>query len=268
MRVRAAGGEHVGPVVDLRGSDVRPQELAAAVRDPDDDRVRCPPPEATAVHRRVGCIRPDMTLDRQGALAAVARSHGTTAAVDDELAAVEADLEALDAGSTDLAAARERVATAGAERDRLRERVATLRGEIRARREAGLDATDAADDLSDAARRLSEATTERQAAIQALDRARANARNAYDDRERRLRLEDRAANLRRTARTELADAVRQDVSDALPTVSDRPLAETSDPLVALAAARIAKLHAPVVVAVDLFGPEATAGYVRAPTVRL
>lgn len=143
---------------------------------------------------------------------------------------------------------------------------------MRAKREEGLDADEEADELSTAATRLSEAATEREAAMQELDRARAAAREAYDLRERRLELEDRAANLRRAARARLADRVRPRVAETLAELGETgpdgapdalvggsdPVDEASDVLVALAAAAVAALTAPVVVELDRFGPYETA----------
>lgn len=280
MRVKLGGDVRENRVVDLRAADVAPAQVAAAVRDPDDDRVRCPEPGPA--HRHVGCIAPDVSLERRVALAAVARSRGETAPQDDELAAVREELASLSADGTDLTAAREQVADAAGERERRRERVATLRGRLQARREAGLDTRDAEAALAEAAREFSEAATEHAAAEQALDRARERARAAYDARERRLRLQDRRDNLRREARSHLVEAVRPAVRDAL---SDLPGAtaapddatdpddaidsdDATDPAVALAAARVAALDAPAVVAWGPFTPREAADWLDAPVVVL
>lgn len=238
----------VDGVVDHRDADVDAERLVAAIRDPDDDRVACSAPGPA--HAHLGWLHPALTLNRRATFAAVARTQGATAPQVDELRAVAAELRSLDADPTALTDARERAATAGAERDRLRERVATLRGEVRARREAGLDASDAADELAAAARELSEATTEREAARQSLDRARTAARAAYDRRERRLHLQDRAANLQRAARATLANQVRPDVASALDRLDQPPLDVADDPTVALAAATVAAFDAPLIVELD------------------
>lgn len=273
MTVRLTDLEWTGDVVDLRGRDVEPAVLVDAIRDPADDRVvRGTPGPA---HEYVGWLRPGVRLDRRVAFAAVARSLGWTTSQDDDLVAVATELRELETASTDLGDARERAASAGSELDRLRERVAALRGAVRVKREEGLDADEEADELSTAATRLSEAATEREAALQELDRARAAAREAYDLRERRLELEDRAANLRRAARARLADRVRPRVAETLAELGETgpdgapdaldggsdPVDEAPDVLVALAAAGVAALTAPVVVELDRFGPHETADVV-------
>lgn len=268
MMVAFRGDDREGRVVDLRGTDLPAEQVVAAVRDPSDDRVRSPEPGAA--HRHVGCITPGLAVSRRAALAAVARSRGETAPEAEALAAVREELAALSVDDTDLTAARERVAETADDLERLRERVATLRGRVQARREAGLDAGDAEEALTDAARELSEAATAHAAAEQALDRARDRARDAYDDRERRLRLQDRRDNLRRAARTHLAAVVAPAVGDALadlPGAADDP-ASAPDPAVAMAGARVADLDAPVVVAWGPFGPDEAADWLDAPVIGL
>lgn len=282
MKLRIDGARRSGEVVDLRDCDrdLTPSSVAAAVRDPDDDRIQCPEPGPA--HRHVGCLTADVRLDRRAALAAVARSRGLTAPQDDELGAVREELATLETDTTDLAAARRRVAETAGEQERLRERVATLRGRVRARREADLDAEGATEQLAAAARELSEVETEQAAAAQALRRARDAARSTYDDRERRLRLQDRRDNLRRAARSYLAEAIRPDVDAALaalPDSGDGPgeavgpdgatdLGGGADPAFAMAAARVAHLDAPVVVAWGPFEPRTAADWLQAPVVVL
>lgn len=118
--------------------------------------------------------------------------------------------------------------------------------------------------LAETTRRLSEATTERVAAEQALRRARREAREARAVRARRLRLEDRAGNLARAARAHLAGVVHDAFARAVAAVpgagraGDRPGKYEGDPLVAaLAVVRVADVDAPVVVACDRF-PSAVA----------
>lgn len=253
-------------IVDRRDADVDAARLVASIRDPDDDRVACPTPGPA--HAHLGWLHPDLTLNRRAAFAAVARSRGATAPRVGQFRAVAAELRSIDAGSTTTAEIRERAATAGAERDRLRERVATLQGEVRARREAGLDASDATDELAAAARELSAATTEREAARQALARARETARVAYDRRERRLRLQDRAANLQRAARATLADRVRPEIVGVLDRLGRSPLDEADDPAVALAAATVATFDAPVVLELDRDDPGVATRAFDVPVVRL
>lgn len=253
-------------VVDGRPCDVEPTRLVAAIRDPDDERVDGPTPGPA--HEHLGWFRPEMSLNRRAAFAAVARSRGATAPQLDDLVRVAAKLRDLDAESTAFTEVRERAAAAGADRDRLRERAATLRGEVEARRDAGLDASEAAEELVEVGRKLSEVTTEHEAARQALARARATAREAYDRRERRLELEDRAANLQREARATLAERVRPELEAALADLDAPGLDEASDPTVALAAASVASFEAPVVVEQAEFDPETLARAVDVPVVRL
>lgn len=234
---------------DLRDEGAAPDEVLAAVRDPDDARVECPAPGA--VHDHVGHVHPDLALDRRGALAAAARSLGHAASVDERLRAARAALEASDPPAPDLKPARERVADADAAVAGLRERVARLQGRVRALREADADETKEAARLRAAAADLSEAETDLIAAEQALAAARADAREAFDARERRFALEDRVANLEREARAELAREVRPAVERAVarvPGCGAGALAEAGDPAAALAVARVASLDAPVVVA--------------------
>ena len=99
---------------------------------------------------------------------------------------------------------------------------------------------------------MSEAETERIAAEQALARARDRVAENRERRRERLRLEDRAANLRRDAREHLAGIVREAFEEAR---ADVPAGVEASVSTALAVVRVAELDAPVVVArgVDLFG---------------
>lgn len=268
MILRVAGRTLRGPVVDLRATPVDadgldPGAVAAAIRGERSPHVAvCPP--AGPVHRRVGCVRPGMGLRARTALAAAARSRGHEAPQDGEIAALREEIRGLaDETSVDRRAA----GAADADRERLRERVAELRGRVRTLEDCGRDAADARERLRDVARRLSELETERVAAVQGRDRV----RSIRDRRERRLRLEDRAANLARDARAHLVDEVRDDyaaaVRDLDPSVAD-PF--DADPvLAALAVLRVARTRAPVVLAVDRFAdPAAAARWLDAPVVRL
>lgn len=260
VAVRARGTVHAGRAVDLRPVAVAPREVAAAVRGEPVPGVTvdCPPPGP--FHDRVGVVEAGMCFERRPALAAAARTRGLTAPQDEAVATTEAALADLDPPPADAAAARRRVASAGEERDRLRERVARLQGRVRARRDAGLDAGDAEAALDEAARALSEAETERAAAEQALARARERARAARDVRERRLALEDRLANQRRAARAHLAAAVADEFAAAVAAApGDATDAESASPrTAALAAARVADLDAPVVLVDPPFPDPATA----------
>lgn len=230
MNVLVAGERRSGRALDLSAHDLDPTAVAAAVRagtgDPADESgpgrddlvVRCPDPGP--VHDRVGVVAPDATCRVRPALAAAARSRGLTAPQADEIARLERRIVDLDVPAVSLRDARRRVAEAAGSETELRERVAALRGRVQALREADADPTDAEERLVEATRRLSEAETERIAAEQVLDRARERAESARDDRERRLRLRDRKANLEREARAHLARQVRDEFADAVAAVRD------------------------------------------------
>lgn len=203
------------------------------------------PPEPCAV---LGRLPTDAGLRRQ--LAAAARSRGRTASVAAEIDEIEAELAAIEIEPVDLTAARRRVAETTGETERLKERVAALRGDARARRAVDAEADETLDDLEAAAAELSAAQTEAIAAEQALERARAEAARNRDERRRRLRLRDRLRNRRRTARRELAEAVYPAFRRALAVVpggdpeaaGGEPSAYDGDPVPAsLAAVRIAAL---------------------------
>jgi len=244
--------------------------------------VDCPKPGP--VHDHVGVITATVSVPRRAALAAAARSQGHTAPQAEELAAVRESLADLDPPAVDLQRARERVANASDAESEWRERVATLQGRVQALREvdadsegAGADpedakaelAEDAEAELSEATRRLSEVETERIAAEQALARARDRAREHRETRRERLRLEDRAGNLRRASRDHLVECVAEDFEAARDAVPEGDLSE--DVEVALAVARIGSLDAPVVLAHDadpFETPVAAARWLDAPVLRV
>ncbi|MFB6106622.1 MAG: hypothetical protein ABEJ70_06585 [Halobacteriaceae archaeon] len=251
MRVSLCGDARVDPLADCRACDLAGAAVVAAVRDPDDQRVACPPPGP--VHGHVGHVRSGMDLSLERALAAAARSRGERAPQADALAAVRKRLAAHDADDPpDLTAARRRVAAADADVTALRERVARLGGRVEERRAAGGDVEALEAELADATRELSEAETERVAAEQSLDRARRTARERRDARERRLSLRDRRDNLRAAAREHLVGTVAGAFRTATAAVPGAPVAAPGEyggppALAALAVARVASIDAPVVV---------------------
>jgi len=255
MRVSLGGVEHSGRALDLRDAAVGPRAVAAAIRDPGDDRLRCQPPRD--VHERVGVLTRDVSVSLRAAVAAAARSRGASTRFDDDLRAIASELSDLTAPDVDLETARERVSETAADVQRLRERVARASGRVEARREDG-DAEAAETALGEATRELAAAETEHHAAREALDRARQRAREARDARERRLALEDRLANLRRDARRALAErwsARFERALAALPFPGDpAPPSEFDGPAWAgaCAAARTAAPGAPLVVGDGLF----------------
>ncbi len=219
-------------------------------------------PEATAAGRDVvpspevvlGRIPTETTLHRE--LAAAARSRGRTASVRAELTGLHERLASTAVPAVDLDSARRRVADAGGEEERLKEQIAALRGDVRARRSVDADATETLAELESTAAALARAQTDRIAAEQALDGARARADRARDVRECRLELRDRVENRRRDARRELARAVYPAFRGALSVVpgvvpddaGTRPSTYDGPRLAAsLAAVRIAELDGPVTV---------------------
>lgn len=294
MRLVVDGLAVRGTALDLPGLD--PEAVLVAVRASGAPGRETTPPLDVACaspgpgHGRLARVGWGRPPSPRASLAAAARSLGHGAPQDADLAAVRAELAASDppaadgdaeddapdrtdpvAVAADLDAARERVAQAGGEVARLRERVATLRGRLLERRdergddgrgeasvgrprEDGTTVADAEAALAAAVGELSEVETERVAAEQALARVERRARSVRSARERRLRLEDRAANLRRAARAHLASLVADDCATALRSVPD---ADSGDGLtvddaspadVHLAALRLAALDAPVVLA--------------------
>ncbi|WP_128476731.1 DUF7856 family protein [Halorussus pelagicus] len=278
MRVRVAGETLTGRAIDLRGRDCTVAEVTEAIRcdgadgpastdsPPNGLTIECPSPGPA--HAHVGAIRAGTDVSLRPALAAAARSRDHTAPQADELAAVRERLDALDVSAVDLREARRRVAETGDAAEELRERVATVRGRVQALREADADPAAAETELAEATRRLSEVETERIAAEQALARARERARADRERRRERLRLEDREANLQRSVRETLADAVRGAFEDARGEVPEGVAPSVST---ALAVARAADLDAPVAVArgADSFGGvEAVSQWLDEPVVRV
>lgn len=252
MRVIVDDRTHEGRAIDLTGTDISAVTLVRAIRGEESRiRVDCRPPGT--VHDHVGRL-PPVGFDRRAALAAAARALGHTSPKRSALDEARADLAALSPPSIDGDAARRRVADVGSREERLRERVAELRGRLQARRETGADTTAIEAQLDEAVSQLSEAETERIAAEQALERAEAAARGARDRRERRLELEDRVANLEREVRHDLTAAVWDEFRSALrdvpgtATAGSTPGTYDDDRVpAALAVARLAPLDAPVVV---------------------
>ncbi|PSQ05866.1 hypothetical protein BRC97_07930 [Halobacteriales archaeon QS_6_71_20] len=246
MRLRLDGGTYRGRAVDLRGYVASP---AAALDALEGDSAGAGP---------LATVTPE-TPPLATALAAAARSRGHDHPADEarrqlrsELSRAEAAVADAEDATAALTAARRRAAEAGDNVERLRERVATLRGRLQATRGGQAHASDAetsaaadADHSRDAdadadvdadgrrrggsekelestfasaTRALTEAETERAAAEQALARARRRARAERDARQRRLRLRDALANRRREARAALARAVYPAFADALAAV--------------------------------------------------
>lgn len=260
------GTRFEGPIVDLRGVDdtITPESIVDAVHvgcptRSDRPTVHAPPP--TRIHAHIARLTPEVEVDRTAALAAVGAVRGIETPHDDDVAAARESLRSLSPPAVDaeaLRAARRRAAAAGSETERLRERVATLRGQVTALRAEGDDdaVADAEASLSEATRRLSEASTDRVAAAQRLSMLEERAQRARDERERKLRLEDRIGNLKRAVRSARADAVAPAFRDARRRIGSLvewsatgvPGADTRPALRdALAVAAIAPFRTPVVV---------------------
>ncbi|WP_129114311.1 DUF7856 family protein [Halegenticoccus tardaugens] len=266
MRLVADGTVYRGRAIDLRSVTVDGEPLDGAtileaIRAPEASsgpvRVDCPDP--TRAHDRLGHV--DGAADRslRALLAAAARSRGRRAPQRSELCEARAELADRRVPDFDLTDLRRRAASAGRDAAALRERVAELRGRLRAFEEIDAETAPVERDLRTTVGRLSEVETERIAAVQALSAAERRAREARTKRERRLELEDRVANLERAARAHLAAAVYGDFAAAareLPGEVDPggdPGAFDGDAVTAhLAAVRIADLAAPVVLSVDRF----------------
>lgn len=200
-------------------------------------------------------------------LAAAARSRGYRSSVAEEIREVHVALAEVEIPTAETAEARRRVAAATGEEERLKERVAAARGDLRGRRAVDAPTEDALAELRSAAAALSAAQTERIAAEQAFERAQRRAAAAWDARERRLRLQDRLENRRRTARVELAEEVYpafREALDAVPTgdPNDAGAAPSDyrgpDLAASLAAVRIADVDGPVIVGEDVI--EVCAGF--------
>lgn len=271
MKVSVAGVEREGQAVDLRGTDVGPETLAAAIADPDDGRVQAPPPGA--LHERVGTIRPGMDLALRCAIAAAGRSRGLRAPQAATIERLNREIAAIDPEIPDLRAARRRVAQAGEDLASLEATVDRLSGRLAERRDAGRPTAELEERLADRTRELTEAETEAIAAREALERAEERARAARDARERRLTLVDRRENRRREARSwfmdRLAEPFRRAIA-ALPVAVEptSPAAYDGDPsAAALAVARIGDPAAPIVLAESPFETAVAArGALAAPVI--
>ena len=255
-----------GAVIDLPAS-VNPTALRDAIRTGNSEQISidCPPPQP--VHEHVGYIHTGMGIRTRTALARAGRSRDLTTESDEEIAALDAEITELDAElaaqeSQPAAEYREQIAESSRKRAELREAVEAARGRLEACRDHGIDTDAAVEALEMAIRELSERETATAAATEQLDHARERNRTHRDFKEKRLRLEDRRANLEREARASLVDKLREEFTAAVDTV---PGSKATDPfdappvVTALAVARIADLDAPAVLDCDRFDSPAAAG---------
>lgn len=209
-----------------------------------------PDPDPEAV---LGRVPTETGLRKE--LAAAARSLGRESSVRSELVELGDAIAAIEVDPVDLDAARRRVANASGEEAELKERVAALRGNVRARRAVEAETDETLGDLEAAAAELSSVQTQRIAAEQALERARERAARVRDKRERRLELRDRLQNRRRDARRELANGIYPAFRNALTAIpGGDPVDAGSEPseyegsmiTASLATIRLADLDGPVV----------------------
>ncbi|WP_435334573.1 hypothetical protein [Haloarchaeobius sp. TZWWS8] len=297
MRIRGEEWERSGLAVDLRDHGLTPERVLAAVRSepverPSDEgestvvdgqsderglTVECGTPGP--VHEFVGLVRHGMQFSRRSALAAAARSRGMEPPQAKALAAVESEIAAASPPTVDCREARRQVATVGVTEAELRERVASLQGAIRTRRELGAETDDVERTLRETVQQLTDVETDRVAAEQTLSRARVAALDSWDARQRLLQLQDRRDNLQRKADAWLARRMHDEFETALAAVpgngdaaNDRVDAGTAsvpeDPVTAaLAIVRVAAVRAPVVLACERFeSAEAAASTLAAPVI--
>ncbi len=264
-----------GVAVDLRPWSIDAGDAAAAIRGRADEcTVACSRPGS--LFDAVGVVDPSLNVSLRRVLAAVARRRGYRADAAEELRQVRVELATLAPPSCDRSKQRRQVATAGADEAELAERVATIRGELQARRDAGVDVSATEKRLSDAVAALTDARTERLSAEQALDRAREDSRPSRNRRDQRLQLQDRERNLQRVIHRELAGAVYDEFKAAVRRVPGG--AETGrsvdgydgdDVTVALAVLRMLRTATPAVLAVDRFdGPKRAAHTLGVPVLRV
>ncbi|ELZ76018.1 hypothetical protein C455_15373 [Haloferax larsenii JCM 13917] len=283
MKARLPDGTTIqGRGIDLSAFDIDADSVVDSIRCSTADQrglhIDCPDPGPG--HDRLAVV-PLPSFSRSHALAAAGRSRGLTTPVDDELDRIEtrlADIESdtdTDESLEALRAARRRLATAGADEDRLRERVATLRGQLNAHRDA--DDEDAAaavkTELVETTTKLSEVSTERIAAEQRLSTLEQDARRSRDTREERLRLQDALDNRRREARQYLADTLEAEFESAVRELHKRG-ADVADSraehvVPTLAAVKLADFCAPVVLTARFFSDASTAAQVLdTPVIRV
>lgn len=261
MIVSYEGRTWCGAVADLRDRPVEGEAVVAAIRgEPSQCGVHCRPPGP--LFERVGHVHPEMGLRVRTALAEAARTRGLTAPQDDRLARLRAEREAIDLDDDGP----QRASAPTEDPEALRERVATLRGRVRALEAEGEDPEAARADLRAAAAKLSAAETTRIAAAESRRQSRAQ----RDRRDRRMRLDDRIANLERDARSALVDQVRERYERAVFALD--PTADPFDaapPVAALAVLRVGSIDAPVVLETDRFAtPAAAAAWIEGPVIRV
>jgi hypothetical protein len=272
-----------GPVREGRGIDLSetqfsPEAVASAIRRTDAVdglRIECADPGPG--HDHLGRV-PSSTVTRGHLLEAVGRSRRLQTPVDAEIARIESRLAEQSSPADpdaprDLRAARRRLAEAGDDESRLRERVATLRGRLNAHRETGDEEaiTTTRDELVSVTTELSEVVTERVAAEQRLDALERRARSVRDSRDLRLQHTDALANRRRDARAYFIEKLGDEFDVAVRELSEATFetADADELVRQLAAVRLADFSAPVVLTCRAFTDvETAAHYLDSPVVRV
>lgn len=194
---------------------VDPRNLAAAIggcgpslagSSGNSDRIAVDSVTSGPVHDHIGCIYDEMGLRSKTALAKAGRTRGMTTPHDEALARARVQLAASGGPEGEQSdSERRKSVSAGPDTRQLQESVAAARGRLLARRDAGLETAVAAERLAKAISDLSEAETDAVANEEELERIRATRRERRDDHERRFELEERVANLERSARSVLVD---------------------------------------------------------------
>lgn len=272
VRVVVDGRRYAGVAVDLRSESLSGAAVLGAL-DGETDRLRVDAPDPGPLHRTLGVVDGARGVDRP-VLAAVARCRGHVPPQAARIDRLRERLAECDPPAVDRRTARKRLADRRDEAERLRERVAELRGRVQACREGNADGDPPTDDLAAATERLLEADTERIAARQRLDELRSAAERARDRREHRLELQDRIDNCEREARRTLAGRALPAVGvavAALPGAATTANREPSRDGAAgeLAAYRCGRPSAPVVLAANpLADPESAARWLGAPVLRI
>jgi len=269
MRITVGAVVRRGRAIDLRDLDLDPGAVLAGIRGTNGP-LTVEAPEPTPVHDRIGHVRPGMGVRIQTALAVAARSRGFEPPQVDAIAEVEDRLESMDTPA--LSVQQHSQTVDDGDVDAVRERVAELRGRLQALQDLDADTTAVETELQDAIRRLAELETEQVAARETRAERRSSARAVRDRREKRLELEDRLANLERSARAWLVSEVEDEYCEAVAAVPGRTPAdpfEADGVTAALALGRVASLAAPILVRCDRFvEPSAAATWLEAPVIRL
>jgi hypothetical protein len=207
--------------------------------------------------------------------------HAASADTDSATSADTDHAASADTDHAELTAARRQTARVGDGVEKLRERVAALRGALQATKAADGETEAASASLREAVKSLTEAEADRIAADQRLSRQSRRVRERRSALRRRLRARDERRNRAREARGHLGEAVYDELSAAMEAVErltergpassgERPAAFEGDRVAAhLAAIAVADTAEPVVVGVEAFTSAAEAAeLLGAPVVLL